>query len=161
MFIYRPGGPCYCCLVGNQWFGHAHEEITDVASARRNGQIAAYVSDRDADAVVQVGLSADIEPICNMMVKLALVELSRGTASGLSCLEDEFTYDYYLWANRRERHFANWKAMPSAGNLPTIMRWYGAHVGKVDGCPICGDTIVLDDVEEDDLSMDFSGLSLD
>ena len=20
VFIYRPGGPCYCCLVGNQWF---------------------------------------------------------------------------------------------------------------------------------------------
>ena len=137
VFRYRPGGPCYCCLIGNQWFEQAQEEITNVESARRNDQIAAYVSDEDADAMVQVGLSADIEPICNMMVKLALVELSRGTQSGISCLEDELVYDYYMWANRRERRHKNWAAMPGAGGKPTIMRWYGAHVNKNETCSIC------------------------
>ena len=66
VFRYRPGGPCYCCLVGEGDL--REEEITDVASARRDGRIAAYVSPEDADAMVQVGLSSDIEPICNMMV---------------------------------------------------------------------------------------------
>ena len=84
VFIYRPGEACYCCLIGNSWFGQGDEEITDEASARRDGRIASYVSARDADAIVQVGLSSDIEPICNMMVKLTLVELSRGIDSGIS-----------------------------------------------------------------------------
>lgn len=137
VFVQRPGGPCYCCLIGNQWFAQAREEITNVASARRNGQIAAYVSEEDAEAVVQVGLSADIEPICNMMVKLALVELSRGTQSGISCLEDELVWDYYMWANRRERRHKNWAPMPGAGNKPTIMRWYGARVSRNENCCLC------------------------
>lgn len=137
VFRYHPGGPCYCCLIGNQWFEQAQEEITNLASARRNGQIAAYVSDEDADAVVQVGLSADIEPICNMMVKLALIELSKGSQSGISCLEEELIYDYYLWANRRERRHRNWAAMPNAGNQPTIMRWYGVIVDRNDECSLC------------------------
>ena len=150
VFRYRPGGPCYCCLIGTGWYDTSAEEITNLASARKNGQIAAYVSDEDADAVVQVGLSSDIEPICNLMVKLTLVELARGMQSGVSCLEDELIYDYYLWANRRERRHVNWSPMPNAGNKPTILRWYGAHIKKVDNCPLCSHNIVLDDDEEYD-----------
>lgn len=141
VFRYHPGGPCYCCLIGNQWYGAQDEEITDEASARRSGRIPQYMSAEDADAVVQVGLSSDIQPICNMMVKLALVELSKGKSSGISSLEGEFVYDYYMWANRRERHYANWAAMPGAGNKPTIMRWYGAHIAKNPNCPICSKEI--------------------
>ena len=137
VFIQRPGGPCYCCLIGNQWFIQAKEEITNVNSARRNGQIAAYVSEEDAEAMVQVGLSTDIEPICNMMVKLALMELSRGTQSGISCLEDELVWDYYMWANRRERRHKNWVPMPGAVNKPTILRWYGAHISRNENCCLC------------------------
>lgn len=137
VFIQRPDGPCYCCLIGNQWYIQAQEEITNVNSARRNGQIAAYVSEEDAEAVVQVGLSTDIEPICNMMVKLALMELSRGTQSGISCLEDELVWNYYMWANRRERRHKNWAPMPGAVNKPTILRWYGAHISRNENCCIC------------------------
>ena len=137
VFIYKPGEACYCCLIGNRWYSQAQEEITNAESARRSGQIAAYVSDRDADAVVQVGLSADIEPICNMMTKLTLMELSRGTQSGISCLEKELVYNYYMWANRRERRHRNWAAMPGAGSQPTIMRWYGAHIKKNENCSLC------------------------
>lgn len=97
------------------------------------------MSATDANAVVQVGLSSDIQPICNMMVKLALVELSRGKESGISSLEKEFVYDYYMWANRRERHYANWAAMPGAGNQPTIMRWYGAKIDRNPSCALCSD----------------------
>ena len=147
VFRYRPGGPCYCCLVGEG--GLQEEEISDVASARRDGRIAAYVSPEDAEAMAQVGLSSDIEPICNMMVKLALVELSRGRESGISSLDGELVYDYYMWANRRERHYANWKPMPAAGGMPTILRWYGARIAKEENCPICSDAISLADGGEE------------
>jgi len=148
VFVYRPGGPCYCCLIGNRWYAQTREEITNVASARRNGQIAAYVSERDADTVVQVGLSADIEPICNMMTKLTLMELSRGAQSGISCLEQELVYNYYIWANRRERRHKNWAAMPGAGAQPTIMRWYGAHIPRNGNCSLCAEKEVhLDEGE--------------
>lgn len=159
VFRYHPGGPCYCCLIGTGWYDTSAEEITNLASARRNGQIAAYVSDEDADAMVQVGLSSDIEPICNLMVKLTLVELSRGMLSGINELEDELIYDYYLWANRRERRHANWAPMPNAGNKPTILRWYGAHIKKVENCPLCSHEIVLEEGEEyEKLVGDISGL---
>lgn len=163
VFVQRPGGPCYCCLIGNFWFKQVQEEITNVASARRNGQIAAYVSDEDAEAVVQVGLSADIEPICNMMVKLALVELSRGTQSGISCLEDELVFDYYMWANRRERRHKNWALFPVAGNQPTIMRWYGARVSRNENCCLCApQNMKLDEGESllDDFGIEIKNTDL-
>lgn len=137
VFRYRPGGPCYCCLIGAGFYDPDSDEITDLASARRDGRIPAYASEEDANAMVQVGLSADIEPICNMMVKLSLVELSRGYESGIKCLESELVYDYYMWANRRERRHASWAALPNAANRPTILRWYGARIPKDDQCPLC------------------------
>lgn len=144
VFIYRPGGPCYCCLIGNGWYDAAREEITNEVSARRDGRIAAYVSAEDADAMVQVGLSADIEPMCNMMVKLALVELSRGAESGIKSLEEEFTAPYYLWVNRRERKYGNWGSFANPGQMPTIMRWYGVDVERDEGCSLCGSHMRLD-----------------
>lgn len=149
VFRYRPGGPCYCCLIGNHWFNSHNEEIADESSARRSGAIPAYMSSEDADAVVQVGLSSDIQPICNMMVKLALVELSRGSESGISSLEDELVYDYYMWANRRERHYANWAALPGPGNMPTIMRWYGARIDRNPSCAVCSSEMSVLDLGED------------
>lgn len=137
VFRYRPGGPCYCCLIGAGFYDPNIDEITEVSSARRDGRIPAYASAEDADAMVQVGLSADIEPICNLMVKLSLMELSRGTNSGIKCLESELVYDYYMWANRRERRHASWAPLPNAANRPTILRWYGARIPQDVQCPLC------------------------
>lgn len=144
VFVQRPGGPCYGCLVGTASFDQAAEEVSSEEAGRRSGHIAAYTAPEDAAAVVQVGLSSDIAPITNLMVKLALVELSRGTDSGISALEDELVYDYWMWANRRERRFKNWSPMPKAGNMPTILRWYGARIKKFDGCAACGGSVALD-----------------
>lgn len=166
VFRYRPGGPCYCCLVGAGTFNAAEEEITDIASARRDGRIPAYMSQADAEAVVQVGLSTDIEPICNLMVKLTLVELSRGQASGISSLENDLVYDFYMWANRREIKYANWAPLPNAGNMPTVLRWYGVRINKNEGCPVCSHHIVLDEgqdvaeLTDIDLDLNTEGLSL-
>lgn len=159
VFRYRPGGPCYCCLIGEG--NLQQEEITNVESARRDGRIAAYVSPEDADAMVQVGLSSDIEPICNMMVKLALVELSKGVETGLTSLQNEFAYDYYMWANRRERHYHNWKSFSDPGNLPTIMKWYGVKIAKEAACPICSHNIILDEGEDLVLENNMSDIVID
>ena len=138
VFHYQPGGPCYNCFLGNGLIAGAREEVSSVEAGRRSGQIAAYTSPEDADAVVQVGLSADIEPICNMVVKLALVELSRGTESGISSLEKELVFPAYLWVNRRERHFLWFASFADPGNRPTIMRWYGIRMQKDENCVLCG-----------------------
>lgn len=143
VFIQRPADACYCCLVGNQWFAPVDEEITNEASARRNGTIPAYTSPEDTNAIVQVGLSSDIMPICNMMIKLSLLELSRGCESGIAALDDELIYNYYMWANRRERRFGNWHPFSNAGHLPTIFRWYGAQISCNPDCAVCSDALQL------------------
>lgn len=150
VFRYKPGGPCYCCMIGK--IGTIDEEITGLESGLKNGQIPQYAD--NPEAMVQVGLSADIEPICNMMIKLTLVELSRGKQSGIQSLEDELVYDYYIWVNRRDNKYSNWHAMPKAGAMPTIMRWYGAHIQKINNCALCStssDNIELDEGEDDEM----------
>lgn len=167
VFIYRPGQPCYFCLLGSDWYDQSNEEITNEASARRAGHIPAYVSAEDAEAFVQVGLGADIEPINNMMVKLALVELSRGSDSGISSLEDEFKANYYIWANRRERQYVNWGSFHNTDGLPTIMKWYGINISKDENCTLCGhkESLTTDETYLESLramgSDDFSDLILD
>ena len=147
VFRHRPGGACYCCLIGNGWFDRHAEELTDERAARRSGRIPAYVSAADAAAVVQVGLSTDIAPICNLMEKLSLIELSRGVESGLSDLDAELPYDYYMWANRREHTYAGWTPFAGAGAKPTILRWYGARVPRDSECALCG-AVPLDEGKE-------------
>ena len=144
VFRYRPGGPCYVCMIGGQWYNSMSEEITNEVSARANGQIAAYTSPEEADAMVQVGLSSDIEPMCNMMVKLSLIELSRGSESGISSLDDELVFPAYLWVNRRERHYSEFAPFNKCANRPTIMRWYGIALSRNEHCALCGDAPILD-----------------
>ncbi|MBP3298764.1 MAG: ThiF family adenylyltransferase [Muribaculaceae bacterium] len=158
VFRYRPGGPCYNCLVGSRAHAMATEEITN------RSQLPAYVSEEDAHAMIQVGLSSDIEPVCNLMVKLALVELSRGKKSGIESLETELDYDYYIWANRRERRHAVWAPFNNAKNQPTILKWYGARISKDENCPSCSAHAILDLGEElntSPLENNYEGIVLD
>lgn len=151
VFIYRPGHACYFCLLGTDWFDPQQEEISNFESAKRSGQIPAYVSEADAEAFVQVGLSSDIEPITNMMVKLALTELSRGTEAGIASLEEEFCQNYFMWANRRERQYVQWGSFANPRRLPTIMKWYGVDVPRNPGCGLCGSSVLTTDTAETDL----------
>lgn len=134
----RPGGPCYACLKGSQWYTH-EEEITDLRRARETGVIPAYTSEEDANAMVQVGLSTDIAPINTMVVKLAIQELSKGTDCLITTLEQELSYDFYMWANRRELHFANWAPFNNnpGRKKPTILQWYGVKFPKSCDCNEC------------------------
>ncbi len=134
----RPGGPCYACLKGSQWYTQ-EDEITDLRRARATGIIPAYTSEEDANAMVQVGLATDIAPINTMVVKLAIQELSRGTDCVISSLDEELNYDFYMWANRRELHFANWAPFNNnpGKKKPTILQWYGVKFPKNCDCHEC------------------------
>ncbi len=134
----RPGGPCYACLKGSPWFNN-EEEISDLTRARKEGIIPAYTSEEDAQAMVQVGLSTDIAPINTMVTKLAIMELSKNTDCIIASIEEELTYDFYMWANRRESYFANWAPF---NNNPgrkgsTILQWYGVKFDKNPYCSEC------------------------
>lgn len=144
VFRYRPGGPCYGCLIGSRIIDSRDEEISSEESGRRSGAIPAYTSENDADAMVQVGLSIDIEPICNLMLRLSLVELSKGLESGISSLENDLKYDAYIWANRRDINFTDWVPFYKAGAKPTILKWYGINIPKDEHCAICSESPQLD-----------------
>jgi len=130
-------GPCYCCLIGEDNGARlGEEEITSREQA--DEVLPAYTTPEQKEAAVQVGLSSDILPMCNMMVKLGLVELSRGLSGGLQALETELTYDYYFWANRRERHYGNFAPFNRSQGQPTVLKWYGVHIPTSSECFLCG-----------------------
>lgn len=132
-------GPCYSCLYSQNVRpeGSDDEEISQEEQAKK--LLPEYTSEKELLAAIQVGLASDIAPISNFMVKLALVELSRGLDSGIKSLEEDFTADFYIWANRRENIYANWSKLEYNFNKPSILRWYGAKVSRDPLCMVCGD----------------------
>ncbi|GAB4195511.1 MAG: hypothetical protein OHK0013_01740 [Sandaracinaceae bacterium] len=125
-------GPCVACVYGAGL--DREEEITTEAQA---ANAPAYVSADDRAALVQPGLAADIAPIANMMVRLALLELSRGTNAAITTLDTDLTADLYLWANRRERAYTDWHPMAFDSRTPSILRWYGASAERDPECIEC------------------------
>ncbi len=131
-------GPCLACIFTNDFLKSRPDEISQFSQAR--SQNPAYVSDQEVKATIQVGLSCDILPISNMIVKLALVELSGGCkASGLVSLAEDLVADFYIWANRRELSYANYLKMGYSSKTPSILRWYGAKYERDLSCFVCGD----------------------
>lgn len=129
-------GPCYNCLY-SQDLRNTEEEISQKERQAKKF-LPDYTTEENLNTIVQVGLASDIAPITNFMVKLALVELSRGTNSGISSLEEDLIADFYIWANRREYVYDSWSKLEYNFNKPSILRWYGAKVEKDPNCMVCG-----------------------
>ena len=129
-------GPCYNCLY-SQDLRNTDEEVSQKERQAKKF-LPDYTSEESLNSVVQVGLASDIAPITNFMVKLALVELSRGTNSGIASLEEDLVADFYIWANRREYVYEDWNKLEYNFNRPSILRWYGAKVLKDPDCMSCG-----------------------
>lgn len=129
-------GPCYNCLY-SQDLRNTEEEVSQKERQAKKF-LPDYTSDESLETIVQVGLASDIAPITNFMVKLALVELSRGTNSGIASLEEDLIADFYIWANRRDYVYDNWSKLEYNFNKPSILRWYGAKVEKDPNCMSCG-----------------------
>ena len=104
--------------------------------------IPAYTSAADADAIVQVGLPSDIDPMINLMVKLGLTELTRGEEdSGIESLGEELRTDnFFIWANRRTQRFIRYNPFNEPENGPTILRWYGCTIPRIPTCGLCSET---------------------
>lgn len=137
VFRFRPNhGPCYNCLTAGA-IKMADEEISSINQAKK--VLPAYMqqTQENIQAAIQVGLSCDILPLWNMLVKLALLELSKGLNNGINLLEEELSYDYYIWANRRDKEYLNWAPFNNAGNRPAILRWFGVKVPKDPECLVC------------------------
>jgi len=115
--------------------GSDDEEISQANQAKRI--LPDYTNEKDIKTVVQVGLASDIAPISNFMVKLALVELSKGLNSGIKSLEEDLVSDFYIWANRRENVYESWSKLEYNFNKPTILRWYGAKITRDPHCMVC------------------------
>jgi molybdopterin/thiamine biosynthesis adenylyltransferase len=138
VFILRGNTqPCYACLINdNGTMKYSFEE--EITSIRQvNELLPAYVSLEDKKSSIQVGLSSDILPICNMMVKLALIDLSKNTTSVLGSYSQELSYNYYFWANRRTQNYLNYSPFNAAKGLPTILKWYGVTVPSNEDCTCC------------------------
>ena len=131
-------GPCYSCLYSQnvRQDGGDDEEVSLEEQAKK--LLPDYTSEQEIKTVVQVGLASDIAPISNFMVKLALVELSKGIDSGIKSLEEDLISDFYIWANRRENAYEGWTKLEYNFNKPSILRWYGARIGKDPNCMVCG-----------------------
>ncbi|WP_329016415.1 ThiF family adenylyltransferase [Micromonospora rifamycinica] len=128
-------GPCLACVYTTQFLAQRPREYSRMSEAREEAQ--AYVDPGDLEQQIQVGLASDIAPVSNLMVKLALVELSRGAGGGLDSLDEDLRADFYVWANRREGVYAGWPQMGFEFTKPAVLRWYGANVGRRADCGAC------------------------
>ena len=132
-------GPCFSCIFTDAMMENMEEEMSSFRQARKANP--PYIGDDEVKAQIQVGLSSDIAPIANMMVKLALVELCRGKESALSSLEDDLEASFYMWANRREQQYAVYlEDSFYRSDEPGILRWYPMSSDKRPNCKICQDT---------------------
>lgn len=129
-------GPCLACVFTKEFLESRKEEVAQFRQAREDNP--AYVSDEDVKATIQVGLASDILPISNMIIKLALVELSRGKDTGIKSLEEDLIADFYIWANRRDLTYESWPKMEYGSKTPSILRWYGAKWERNLSCEVCG-----------------------
>ena len=135
----RPkAGPCFSCIYADAAMEASAEEMSSFRQAREANP--PYIGDDEVKATIQVGLSSDIIPVANMLVKLALVELCRGKDSALATLEKDLEAPYYMWANRREQQYAGY---PPEGfhrfDQPGILRWYPMTSERKPDCKTCQD----------------------
>ena len=135
-------GPCFSCVYKEAMVEASREEVTSFRQAREAAP--SYVPDDEVEATIQVGLSSDITPIANMIVKLGLVELCCGKDSALATLEEDFTAPYYMWANRREDRFKGYKPFHRF-DQPGILRWYPAELERDSDCKACQDVEVSEE----------------
>jgi molybdopterin/thiamine biosynthesis adenylyltransferase len=136
LFVQPGKTPCYQCFrMGLPEAGH-DREISSAAQAQRY----AY---SDRPVAIEPGLSNDIAPISQMVVKLAIQFLLAGKSSTLRPLDEDLTAPWYLWLNRREADTQYEGLPPLTGGMDgmTILRWYGIQREPEPGCPCCGDFV--------------------
>ncbi len=128
-----PSGPCFECVYGKV-------VVEEEVSSERSAGMAPYA---DTDQRPEPGLYLDIAPVAQMVARLALVELLRGTGSAVATLAEDFDCPLYIWGNRREGSFENWKPMRAGHKDMAVHRWYGLRAERDPCCPICNEDTFL------------------
>lgn len=126
---------CYQCFVSS--LPNVVND-TEISNQRQVDRIA--YSDRP-DVPIEPGLSTDIAPISTFVVKLAILELIKGSNHTMQNLYDDLEASLYIWFNRREKGTLWEKALNPLGvmtNKMSILRWYGVSVEANENCPVCG-----------------------
>jgi len=104
-------------------------------------QLAEGLAYTDRPVAIEPGLSNDIAPISQMVVKLVIQELLKGSPSTLRSLDEDLVAPWYLWLNRREVDSPYADLEPLEFNIDGmhVLRWYGIAVEPHPACPVCGD----------------------
>ena len=130
----RPGETlCYQCFaMGSPKIAHDREIASPQAAA-----LYAY-ADRPVEPAP--GLSNDIAPLNQMMVKLGIQHLSKGRSEAFRSLDAELTVpSWWIWLNRREpgTDYENLKPLGSVADGPRILCWYPIARERERKCPCC------------------------
>ena len=125
--------PCYQCFLQALPENILGQEAAD-------GEAPAY-SDRPIEA--EPGLSNDISPLSQMVVKLALQRLIAGKPTALHSLDEDLVASWYIWLNRREAETGYSELEPLGFHVDGmhILRWYGVNLSRDPACQCCGDLI--------------------
>jgi len=125
---------CYQCFLMS-----LPDQANDQEIASR--ELAEGLAYTDRPVAIEPGLSNDIAPISQMVVKLVIQELLKGSSSTLSSLDEDLVAPWYLWLNRREADSPYADLEPLEFNIDGmhVLRWYGIAVEPHPACPVCGD----------------------
>ncbi len=136
LFVESNQSPCYQCFLNANPAMAGDIEIS-------NRQQASSVAYSDRPVAAEPGLSNDIAPICQKVVKLTLTYLLRDKDTTLKSVNDDLIAHRYLWLNRREpgTDYENLAPMGFGFGEISIMRWYGLPMDKDPACPCCGDFV--------------------
>jgi molybdopterin/thiamine biosynthesis adenylyltransferase len=125
---------CYQCFI---------DLLPDVAADREieNEAQAAAIAYSDRVVRVEPGLASDIAPVSLLCVKLAILELLRGTQTDLVSLYDDLKAPWFRWLNRREKgtDYEQLPPLDEEGDSLRVLAWYGVNVDRNVRCPACGD----------------------
>ena len=135
VLFVRPGsGPCFECF---------QRGVTDKARDREisSTEQAEEVAYSDRPVAIEPGLSNDIAPLSQMVVKLGLQHLLAGKRTTLQSLDEDLIASWYIWLNRREAETEYEQLKPMAYFIdgPRVLRWYGIKFERDPQCPVCGD----------------------
>ncbi|MDM8008453.1 MAG: ThiF family adenylyltransferase [Phycisphaerae bacterium] len=137
LVVHPESGPCYQCFLMNL----SHDERERPARPVEWTEPVAY---SDGPVPIEPGLSNDIAPISQMVVKLSLQHLLRGHPTTLRSLDEDLVAPWYLWLNRREAQtcYEQLEPLGFGTNGMCILRWYGIAMQRNPACPVCGNYVI-------------------
>ncbi len=137
ILVVRPrSGPCYQCFL-------MHLTPEQREGRMRHAEWTAPVAYSDRPAPIEPGLSNDIAPLNQMIVKLAIQSLLQGQSTTLRSLDEDLVAPWYRWLNRREPRtdYEQMEPLGFGADGGRILCWYGLALNRNSACPVCGNYV--------------------